>query len=159
MSGNIPWVIFDPTLSFTPIFASISLHCWYSHSNHTVGIVCSHCCKSSLTGLLDFLISPLPSLFYIEDMGENTNQIMSCFHATLQLLPITLRGEILVSFHELKAMHFPALIYLSNLILDFSLIYLSVMFLTPAKLIPDSWWQLSCMLSLALSTWRLACCH
>lgn len=80
-------------LSVTPIFASISPHHRYSHSSQTMSIVHLDCCRSFLTELLDLLLTPLLSLFHIEDKRENINQIMSCLHTTLQFIPIALKGR------------------------------------------------------------------
>lgn len=62
-------------------------------------------------------------------------------------------------FYELRAMHFPALVRISNLILDFSLVCSFIMFLTLAKLMSDSLLPPAYSLRLAQSSWKLAYYH
>lgn len=137
-------------LSFTPIFASISPHRRYSHSSQTMSIVHLDCCRSFLTELLDFLLTSLPSLFHTEDKRENMNQIMSCLHTILQFIPIVLKGRKSNFLLWTQGRAFPALVHLSNLMFDFSLFCLFLIFLILAKLISDSWLPPACSLRLAV---------
>lgn len=68
-----------------------------------------------------------PSLVHLEDERENTNQSVSLFCIQpSSSFPVHSAGKIQFHLMKCKAMHFPALVHLSNLILYFSLVSLFI---------------------------------
>lgn len=125
-----------------------------------MGVFYLDSCRSFLTGLLYFLITFLPSLFHTEDREKTQVRLSHVLHTLLQVLPIALsrRVGITISFHELKAMHFLAIVHVSNLTLDFSLfIYI---FNISSSGQAYSWLMAATDLlfeARAQSAWKLAC--
>lgn len=120
--------LWSHTFSPYPKSASLLRPLWKPHSGH-------HVHENSPPGMLKklpnwppcFPMDSLPSLFHLEDEKENTNQSLSllCIQPSSSFL-LHSAGKIQFHLMKCKAMHFPALAHLSNLILYFSLVSLFI---------------------------------